>query len=486
MGHGDWEFYDKYAMTVDEFFADAERYPRCIVCSEHWQYDIVTKVFTRKGMRKADGGKYRHNADMRDFGRVDECGIDDWLPWRYCVNKYQNCCLDNRGRWGTQRVYENPTPGQVEYERAKFGINGLYVPGTGYCYTPNYPSGAYNSATVKQAMIANGSWTDFDIYLFQYIDFSKYLTKEEVERIKRYRDFPMYNSLYTEDDFNSYRRVKPSECIGTEEEEQEKSELLRKIEHPLIKERYRLRKDIFTISDFFDLGKYGDVQIQCDAPWQTQILKTVFERMGQETFYFNHVNNWPCYLGPGDGNYKRTIHFDDVDMSEYLTLDEVKYLVYMETEEPFERLRKLRNPERIVSLREFQQDKRMAIDCAGYRSEIVEILYDYIYDRFLPYSEQKRGRSEDMSDNPCAYACGIFECVNNNCFFGSRETYKKEGYRLVPLKDLDFPDKLYFSASRKGGVYPQDLRRYVDGLEKSLTSWSYSYYRKEEDSAENN
>ena len=289
MGHGDWEFYDKYAMTVDEFFADAARYPRCIVCSEHWQYDIVTKVFTRKGMRKADGEKYRHNADMRDIGLVDECGIDDWLPWRYCVNKYQNCCLDNRGHWGPQREYENPTPGQINYARAKYGIYGHDHPGAGYCYTADYSGGACNDALVKHVMIVNGSWTDFDIYLFQYIDFSKYLTKEEIERINRYRNFPMYNSLYTEDDFNSYRRVKPSECIGTEEEEQEKSELLRKIVQPPIKERYRLRKDIFTISDFFELGKYGDVQIQCDAPWQTQILKTVFERMGQETFYFNYV-----------------------------------------------------------------------------------------------------------------------------------------------------------------------------------------------------
>jgi hypothetical protein len=287
----------KYQMTVDDFFKPHPfKMLRVVVCDESWQYDIVTKVFTRMGKNKRSGFKYRYN-DGTDG--TDNALDDDWRAWRLCSRDEESCCLDNFGGWGNKRAYKYPPK---------------------YLYE-EYSDRSHPDYSVYGMIVNDGRWKPTDFYEFYDIDFSMYLTPDEMDTIQSKGGIDVMSNAK---EYYWFRRIKPFECIGTEEEN-EKMRLLGEI--------YNRGKKI-TIKSFFDLGIYGDIQIQCDKPWQVELLSTVFERMGQETFYLKYADKFPCYIGPGNYSYKTTVRFDDVNLIEYLTLDEVEKLVYNKIDEP--------------------------------------------------------------------------------------------------------------------------------------------------------
>ena len=358
--------YPRYKMTVDDFFERADKCSRCIICDQSWQYDIVTKVFTRMGKYKYNGFKYRYNDGTNNL--VD----DDWLAWRSCHKKSESCCLDNCGGWGTIIDYKYPSAATIErWKIAPHEIGGIFGPQE----TPAYLEGGLTgNAAFWYGLIRDGYWRTTDGYHFYDIDFSKYLTPREIEIIK---SESLFNPMTNTNDDGCYKRIKSSECVGTEDEEKEKESLWKKINHPkkVIRDEHEI-----TINRFFDLGKYGDIQIQCDEPWQVEILKTVFERMGQETYYLYQVDKYPCYIGPGNNNYKTTVHFDDVDLTEYLTLDEVRELVYEQVDKPIARIDKCRDPEKSIKFSEFLKSDKFVIDCGEYPLRTITVFSDLLWE----------------------------------------------------------------------------------------------------------
>ena len=303
-----------YKITVDDFFERSDKKSRVIICDELWKYDIVTKVFTRMGKRKNNGYQYRYNDG------TDNLVDDDYRPWRQCCDRLyedNSCCLDNCGGWGTINDYKYPSNSTFERwgsgSHQMGGIMGPQEP------TAHYDGGLTGNAARYYGLIRDGYWRPTEGCNFERVDFSKYLTPDEVELIKEKLGF---DPMFYDKNEGGFRRIKPSECIGSEEEENEKRSLLKNVgiwSAPVVTKN--LSK--ITIQHYFDLGEYGGIRIRCKEPWQAEILKTVYERMGQDTGFFAYTEGFPCSYGPGG---KKIIDFEDVYMADYLTLEEVKQL----------------------------------------------------------------------------------------------------------------------------------------------------------------
>ncbi|MBQ7352267.1 MAG: hypothetical protein IJW59_05370 [Clostridia bacterium] len=340
-------------------------------------------------------------------------------------------CYDNCGGCGSRDWYMKPRfDYYVERTKMRPSYQAKFPAYPGY--VEKFDGGYYE--TERKCLAED--YRKCTLYDFNEVDISNYLMPTEVEEYKQKCEIdPMIGAepLKKPHPWN-FNRVKPSEFKGTEEEQYKKERLRWQI-HP--------RNNSTSVYDFWRNGFYGLIGIECDKPWKSKFLAEVFRRMGQHTgqFEFDHSESkiyTPSeYIG---GKPEKIVPFNELNMTDYLTVEEMEKLVDKLVTKPKERLSSRRTRECGFDFVDFicTRSPRYAIKCGNWLSR--KIMGEILEDRGDHLDK------EDIRKGYCRYDSDLCVCSDKRC--RSEKMCKEDGFKIANFYDLDF-GKALTSAQRE-------------------------------------